>query len=185
MASAPPTVHPLGPAVEVLLRGGVGVAAVDEQEPQRSSPGAGDHCGLADHGDDVVVQLGGVQGVPQRRQRVEQSGHRVDHRRVVVLPAGLVFLGAVVVIDGVEHAAGLLGGGAEHHRRLAAVGADLDADAVTQMAHRRVVERAALVGRHESGDLLGEPEQACGGGRQIGLGAAHSGQLTVAGRWVL
>ena len=89
---------------------------------------------LADHGDDVVVQAGGVEGVAQRRQGVEEARDGVDHRGVVVLPARLVFLGAVVVVDGVQHAAGLLGRGAEHHRRLAAVGADLDADAVAEVA---------------------------------------------------
>jgi len=102
----------------------------------------------------------------------------------VILPAGLVFFGAVVVVDGVQQATRLLGGGAEQHRRLAAVGADLDADAVTQVAHGRVVERPTLVGGHESDDVLGEREQACGGARQGGVGGvgmAHAGQLTVAG----
>ena len=163
--------HPLGPAVEVPLRRLLGVAAVDEQELQRSSPRPRDERGLADDGDDVVVEPRGVERVPQRRQRVEQSGDGVDHRGVVVLPARLVFLGAVMVVDGVQHAAGLLGRGAEQHRRLAAVRADLDADAVAQVAHRRVVERAALVGGHEAGDLLGEREQA---GRGAAAGRCRS-----------
>ena len=99
---------------------------------------------------------------------------------VVVLPAGLVLLGAVMVVDGVEHAAGLLGGGAEHHRRLAAVGADLDADAVAEIAQRGVVERAALVGGHEAGDLIGECEQPAAG--RAGVSVSLIGvQLTVAG----
>ena len=155
--------HPRRPAVEVALRRRLGVSAVDEQELQRSSPRPRDDHRLADHGHDVVVQARRVEGVPKRRQRVEQAGDRVDHRRVVVLPAGLVFLGTVVVVDGVDHAAGLLGGRAEHDRRLAAVGADLDADAVAEIPDRGVVERAPLVGGHESDDLLGQGEQACGG----------------------
>ena len=103
----------------------------------------------------------------------------------MVLPPGLVLLGSVMVVDGVDDATGLLGGGAQQHRRLAAVGADLDAGAVAEVADGRVVERAALVGRHESGDLLGEGEQPCGGRRQDGVGGAHAGQLTVAGERVL
>ena len=67
------------------------------------------------------------------------------------------------------------------HRRLAAVRADLDADAVAEIAHGGVVEGAALVGGHEAGDLLGESEESRGGGRQGGVGGAHAGQLTVAG----
>jgi len=63
----------------------------------------------------VIVKSCGVEGVPHCRQRVEQSGDRVDHRRVVVFPARLVFLGAVVVVDGVDHATGLLRRGAKHH----------------------------------------------------------------------
>ena len=51
----------------------------------------------------------------------------------MVLPAGLVLFGSVMVVDGVEHAAALLRRGAEQQRRLAAVGADLDADAVAEI----------------------------------------------------
>src|SRR5258706_245886 len=68
--------HPLGPAVEVLLRRRVGVPAVDEHELQRVSPRPRDECGLADDGDDVVVEARRVEGVAQRWQRVEESGHR-------------------------------------------------------------------------------------------------------------
>ncbi len=77
---------------------------------------------------------------------------------VVVLPARLVFLGPVMVVDGVDHAAGLLRGRAEQHRGLTAVRADFNADAVAQIPDGSVVERAAFVGGHESGDLLGEGE---------------------------
>ena len=68
------------------------------------------------------------------------------------------------MIDRVEHAAGLLGRGAEHDGRLSAVGADLDADAVAKVGDRRVVQRAAFVGGHEADDLRGEFEQVRGGG---------------------
>ena len=64
---------------------------------------------------------------------------------------------------GVDDPAGLLGRGAEHHRRLAAVRTDLDAYAVPQVADGGVVQRATLVGGHESDHLIGKCEQARGG----------------------
>jgi hypothetical protein len=82
----------------------------------------------------------------------------------VVLPTGLVLFGSVVVVDGVDHSAALLRRGTEQQRRLAAVGADLHADAVTQIADRGVVERATFVCGHEAGDLIGEREQSGGRG---------------------
>ena len=44
----------------------------------------------------------------------------------MVLPARLVLLGAVVVVDGEQQHPGIGGGRAEVHARLAAVGADLE-----------------------------------------------------------
>ena len=82
----------------------------------------------------------------------------------MVLPTGLVLFGSVVVVDGVDHSAALLRRGAEQQRRLAAVGADLHADAVAQIADRGVVERATFVCGHEAGDLIGEREQSGGRG---------------------
>ena len=105
MTNAAADVDPSGPAVEVALRRLLGVAAVNEQQPQRHSPTAGDDGRLPDDRYHMVVQSRGVERVPQRRQRVEQSGDRVDHRRVVVFPPSLVLLGTVVVVDGVNHAA--------------------------------------------------------------------------------
>ena len=98
----------------------------------------------------------------------------------MVLPAGLVLFGSVMVVHGVEHAA-LLRRGAEQQRRLAAVCADLHANAVAEISDRGVVERASLVGGHEAGDLIGEREQACGRCGECGVGVAHRVQLTVAG----
>ena len=126
---------------------------------------AGHHGRFAHHRHDVVIQAGRVERVPQRRQGVEKSGGGVDQRRVVVLPPGLVFFGAVVVVDGVDHAVARQRRRAEQHRRLAAVRADLHADAVVEVAQRRVVQRSALVGGHEAGDPLGQCEQSAGGSR--------------------
>jgi len=51
----------------------------------------------------------------------------------VVLPAGLMFLRAVMMVDGVEDAAGLLRGCAEQQGGFAAVGADFDTEAAVQV----------------------------------------------------
>ena len=59
---------PLGPAVVVLARGLLAVAAVDEQQLQRRAPALGHHGRLADHRHHVVVQRGLVERVPQRRE---------------------------------------------------------------------------------------------------------------------
>ena len=83
-------------------------------------------------------------------------------RRVVVLPPGLMLLGAVVVVDGVENAVTRMRRRTQQHRRLAAVCSDLHADAVVEVAQRRVVQGAALVSGHEADDLLGQCEQPAG-----------------------
>ena len=103
----------------------------------------------------MVVQPGRIERATERGQRVEQAGDLVDQRRVVILPAGLVLLRAVMVVDGVQHAAGLLRRRAEQQGGLAAVGADLDPDAAVKVPQRRVVQRASLVGRHEALHLFG------------------------------
>ena len=90
----------------------------------------------------------------------------VDQRRVVVLPPGLMLLGAVVVVDGVEHAVTRLRRRTQQHRRFAAVRADLHADAVVEVAQRRVMQGLALVGGHEAGDPLGQCEQPAGAARR-------------------
>ena len=162
MASAPPTAHPLRPSVEVLVRGGLTVTAVDEQELQRRPPPGGDDRRLAHDGNDVVVQPRGIERAAEGRQRVEQTGDLVDQRGIVVLPAGLVLFGAVVVVDRVEHAGRLLGRRAEQQRGFAAVRADLDTDAAVEIAQRGVVKRAPLIGGQETPHLFGQRKQALG-----------------------
>jgi hypothetical protein len=82
----------------------------------------------------------------------------------------LVLLGAVVVVDRVEHAGGLLGRGAQQQGGLAAVRADLDADAAVEVSQRGLVQRPALVGRHETLDLFGQRKQTL---RRIDVGVTH------------
>ena len=81
---------------------------------------------------------------------VDASGARVDELFVVVVPAGLVLLGAAVVIDGEQHGVALTCGSTEVHGRLPAVRPDLE-----QRSHRgtfepRRVQCETLVVGHET-----------------------------------
>ena len=118
--------YPLGPAVEIRLRHFLTVAAVDEEHLKRCPPSAGDHGRLPDYRHNRVVEAGGIQGATERRERVEASADRVHHGGVVELPPGLMFLGSMMVVDGVEHAVALSRGCTEQNGGSAAVGTDLD-----------------------------------------------------------
>ena len=128
------------------------VAAVDEQQGDGRAPVRGDDRRAPDDADDHILQAGVVDRRPERRQRVHPPGAGIDDGRVVVLPAGLVLLAAVVVVDGVDDRAGGARRGAEPHRRTPAVRADLEQ---RQPGHRggrvdrRGVQRVAFVRRHE------------------------------------
>src|SRR6185312_10344310 len=91
------------------------------------APPARDGRRAADDRRDDVLQPGGGQRAPQLGQGVEDAAV-VGQRRVVVLPADLVLLGAAVVVHGDDVAAGDARGVPEVDGRLAAVAADLDAD---------------------------------------------------------
>jgi hypothetical protein len=150
---------PRRPALVVPLRGGVGVAAVDEQHAERRPPQPRHvHRTPHDH-HHVVVHARADERGPEPRQRVNPPGNRVHQRRVVVLPALLVLLRAPVVVDRhdllahsplprVAHA------GRQVNRRLAAVTADLQHRAGVRVGLRRLVQCQALGLRHEPrGDL--------------------------------
>ena len=80
----------------------------------------------------------------QCEQRVDAPGLRIDEVGLVVLPPGLVLLGAPVVVDGEQRGARGLGGRAEVDGRLAAPGPDLDEG---RRGGRRDVGLARLAGR--------------------------------------
>ena len=106
MASVPPTGDLRCPALVVGARRLDAVPAVDEEERQRRLPvraTIGDTADDADHG---PFEVGLVHRAQEHRQRVQPAGRRVDERRVVVLPPGLVLLGAAVVVDGEERPCG-------------------------------------------------------------------------------
>ena len=79
-----------------------------------------------------------------------QPDVRVDQRRVVVLPAGLVLLGAAVVVDGDHLPAGLPRRGGQVERRLAHPAADLEQRPGDGDRAGRLVQGAALVVGHEA-----------------------------------
>ena len=125
-------------------------------DPQR-----GEHLRAGDDGDDDVLGAGVGDGAPEARQGVDQPDGGVDQRRVVVLPAGLVLLGAAVVVDGDDLAAGLPGGGGQVQRRLAHPAADLEQRPGDGDGAGRLVQGAALVVGHEAGG-------GRGGGEEVG-----------------
>jgi hypothetical protein len=135
------------------------VAAVDEDQAQRGGPQAGHVGGAAHDHDHALLQAGGGQGGAQARQRVQAAGGRVDQVGVVVLPAGLVFLGTAVVVDGDHHLARGTGRGGEVDGGLAAVGADLQDRAARRVPGGGIEQGEALGGRHEAGDGFGGTQQ--------------------------
>ena len=164
MTSAPPAATHLAQPSKSRCSGGLGVAAVDEQELQRRAPAPGDDRRLAHHRDDVVVEPGGVQRAAEGRQRVEQAGDRIDQRGVVELPAGLVLLGAVMMVDRVEHARRVCCGRRTQQQRRTCRNRCRSRRRCRRRgsaAPRR--KRPSLVGGHEAPHLLGKREQTLGG----------------------
>ena len=76
----------------------------------------------------------------------------------MVVPAGLVFFRAVVMVDRVEHAGGLLRRRTEQQGGFATVGSDFDTDAAVEVTERDVVECTSFVGGHEPLHLFGQRE---------------------------
>jgi hypothetical protein len=133
----------------------LGVAAVDEDQAQPGAPQPG-HVGRAAHDHDhVLLEAGGGQGGAQAGQRVQATGGRVDQVGVVVLPAGLVFLRAAVVVDGDDHLPGGAGRGGEVDGGLAAVAADLQDRPATTVCGGGVGQGQAFGPGHEPGRGLG------------------------------
>ena len=101
-AAGPYVLHP---CVVIRLRLLLGVTTVEEEERERRRPKRSDQLRTAEDGDDDVFHARVVKVAPQGGQCVEAPRVRVDQRRVVPLPARLVFLGADVVVDGDDGAA--------------------------------------------------------------------------------
>ena len=78
MTSAPPTsTHLAQPSKSRCAASSVCPPSMNNSRNGVRQP-RGDDDRLADHGDDVLVEFGGVQRAAQRRQRVEPSADRVD-----------------------------------------------------------------------------------------------------------
>ena len=151
--------HPPRPGAEVGARRLDAVPAVDEQQRQRRTPPSAHGLRAADDGDDLLLEPGGADRAAEGGQGVHHAELVVDEGVVVVLPAGLVLLGAAVVVDGEHGPADLARGRAEPDRRLAAVGADLERRTVGQPLARPPVEQRALVLGHEALRRAGVGEQ--------------------------
>ena len=135
------------PPVEIVLRGLHRVPAVDEDEVDLAAPHARAHRRPGDDPDDGLLEIGVEHRLSEPCRRVERAGMRVDQRGVVILPTGLVLLGAAVVVDGGEKSTVCLGDRAQEHRRLSAVRSDLDAQTdrirLCQKGTRCLVEAGA------------------------------------------
>ena len=140
------------------------VTSVDEQERERRLPVRGDDGREPDDTDHRAFEVRFADRAEERRERVQPPGRRIDQRRVVVLPPCLVLLGPAVVVDREQHRRGIdvEARRAEVHRRLAAVGADLEQRHAAERTGRRdrgVVQREALVDGHEALRRFGDRPQ--------------------------
>ena len=89
------------------------------------------------------------------------SDPRIDDVGIVMLPPGLVLLGAAVVVDGEQYDTCPFGGVAEPDGGTSAVRTDLEhrgAGHLDRCSHRGIVQRVTLVGGHEP--LGGERDRA-------------------------
>jgi len=125
------------------------MAAVDEEQRDGRAPVSGNGGRLTDHRDHAVLQAGQGERAPEDGQGVHQAELRVHQRRVVVLPACLVLLGAAVMVQREHDAVSLARGGAEVDRGLAAVGADLEDRPGREPFPRGAVQQEALLVGHE------------------------------------
>src|SRR5699024_10874597 len=123
-----------------------------------------DICRGADDGDDVFLEVGVGDGASKGAEGVEFAHVRVHQVGVVILPAGLMFFRAPVVVDRHDSPARFAGRAGQEQGGLTAVTSDLDSGALTEISACRVVQRDSLVGWHESGGLGGFVEQAGGHG---------------------
>ena len=126
------------------------VTAVDEQQPERRGPRAGD--GRRRRRSTAITTSSSPASSIVRRNHGSVSMRPVrgsTSALVVVLPPGLVLLRPAVVVDGEQHGAARPSGGAEVDRRLAAVRADLEQRPDAAAVEPGVVQREALVVGHE------------------------------------
>jgi hypothetical protein len=101
------------------------VAPVDEEEVERTREVVGDDGGLADETDDGLFEAGVRDGPLPPGERIETSVGGIDEGGVVVLPARLVLLAPVMVVEGAGDGADLLGREAEVGGGLSAPRPDL------------------------------------------------------------
>src|SRR5258708_10324993 len=103
---------------------------------------------------------------PEVRQGVQPPSARVNQRRIVVLPAGLVLLRAVVVIHRYDQLASLPRRRGEVDRRLPAVRPDLQDGAQVSVGGGRPVQGQSLTGRPDSLARLRRPPEPFRHGRE-------------------
>ncbi len=115
---------------------------------------------MTDDADHDVFEVGGLDGASEERQGVHTAGFGIDDVEVVVLPAGLVLLGTAVMVDGEQHGPRLARRRTQIHRRLPAIGADLEQRTEPSGDLGGVVQREPFVVGHESLGRTSHVEQA-------------------------
>ena len=101
------------------------VPPVDKHKAQGGRPLASRYRRRAYDGNDGILQAAARNGLPEKTERVDPAGGRVDQVGVAVFLTGLLLLRSPVVVDGEEHAAGGLETGPQIKGRLAAVAPNL------------------------------------------------------------
>src|SRR5580698_622417 len=112
------------PASKVRPRRLLAVAAVDEAERQRTVPARGHGGGVTHDADDRGLECRLGDRVSPVGQRVDPPDIGIHQIGFVVVPSGLVLLGASVMVDGEHDRPCGLCCSAEIHRRLPTPGAD-------------------------------------------------------------
>src|SRR5215469_17707617 len=98
----------------------------------------------------MLLEPGVLDRGAEERQGVHPASTRVNHVWVVVLPASLVLLRTVVVVDSNDDLANLGGRSGQVDGRFAAIGANLADRADGRVFRGRLVQCQPLGGRHES-----------------------------------
>lgn len=149
--------HMVGEGRVIVLRRGLGVVSVQEQEVQRRRPPSGHLLRAGDDDRDDIRQISAPQCVPQGRQGVQHSSHGIDEVRVVPLPARLILFRTTVVIDGDQVGAGRTCRATEVNGRFAAIRADLQ-PRTSAGSDRCVVQRRGLILGKEPLDIARDGE---------------------------
>ena len=129
------------------------MATVDEQERDRRRPPSCNRRRSPNDCEHNIVQIGVVDGVAKRRQRVHQSGTRINKRSVVVFPTSLVLVAPPMMIHREQHRRARARSRTQPHGAATAVRTNLQKwqtwESIASL-DRCCEQRVAFVGGHET-----------------------------------